>query len=284
VENRVIFLENYDINIARHLLWGADVWLNTPAVNMEASGTSGMKAAMNGVLHLSTLEGWWQEGYNGKNGWAITAGALYDKPDLQDTADANQLYDLLEHEITVLYYDRNDADIPELWVRMIKDSLFSACCNFNMNRVLCDYLKNSYLPSMRHSEIISQNNYKMLEDAVREEKEVLKYWDNINIASFTSDMDKKERLTKGDLLNIQCDIQIGRAAAELFSVELFYMLDNNNRFEVIPMQLQSIDHTLASYTCSFEVEGFGLQNINARIRPANKIVQDLHPELVKWKE
>jgi len=284
VEDRVIFLENYDINIARHLYCGADVWLNVPVHNMEACGTSGMKAAMNGALHLSTFEGWWREGYNGRNGWAITAGELHNKPDVQNAADANQLYDLLEHEITTLYYDRNEADIPEIWVRMMKDSLFSVCQKFNINRVLCDYLKKCYLPSIRYSESISQNDYKMLEKAVQEEKDVLKYWNNIKITSFLTDIEKKEHLIKGELANIECSVQTGRAPAELFSVELFYMLDNNSRFKVIPIQLESMENQIARYKCSFEVEGYGLQDINVRIKPANEIVQDLHPELIKWAE
>jgi starch phosphorylase len=284
VEDHVIFLENYDINIARHLYCGADVWLNTPVHNMEACGTSGMKAAMNGALHLSTSEGWWREGYNGRNGWAITAGELHNKPDVQNAADANQLYDLLEHEITALYYDRNEADIPEIWLRMMKDSLFSVCQDFNINRMLCDYLKKSYLPSMRYSERISQNDYKMLESAVQEEKDVLKYWNYIKITSFLTDIEKKEHLIKGELATIECSVQTGRAPAELFSVELFYMLDTNSRFKVIPMQLESMKNQIARYKCSFEVEGYGLQDINVRIRPANEIVQDLHPELIKWAE
>jgi starch phosphorylase len=284
VEDRVIFLDNYDINTARHLCWGADVWLNTPAQNMEASGTSGMKAAMNGALHLSTLEGWWQEGYTGENGWVINAGELYDNPDLQDMADAEQLYDLLEHEIAVLYYDRNDADIPEIWVRMIKNSLFSVCRNFNMNRVLCDYLKKCYLPLMQDCEDISRDDYKTLQTAAQEEKDVLKYWDNIKVTSFSTDIEKKGRLTKGELVNIQCTAKLGQAEAEIFAVELFYMLNSDHRFKIIPMQLQNLENGITNYTCSFKVEGYGLQNINARIKPANKIVQDLYPELVKWAE
>ncbi|MBL7107564.1 MAG: alpha-glucan family phosphorylase, partial [Phycisphaerae bacterium] len=106
VEDRVIFLENYDINIARHLFWGSDIWLNNPKPDMEASGTSGMKAAMNGVMHVSTAEGWWPEGYDGKNGWIINAGRIYSNSEQQDIADANQLYDLLEYQIIEFYYDR----------------------------------------------------------------------------------------------------------------------------------------------------------------------------------
>lgn len=284
VEDRVIFLENYDINVARHLCWGADVWLNTPMQNMEASGTSGMKAAMNGALHLSGLEGWWKEGFNGKNGWAITAGSLYDKPDLQDMADANQLYDLLEHEIAVLYYDRNEADIPEIWVRMMKDSLFSVCRDFNINRTLCDYLRKCYTPSMRDSTDLSKDDFQSLRSAAQEEKDCIKYWDNIKITSFSMDLVKKNHLTKGDVINAQCSVRFGPAPIELFTVELFYMLDNNNRFIIVPAQLQNKSDGSADFTCSFKIEDYGLQNINIRIKPANKIVQDLHPELVKWAE
>ncbi|MFZ0035475.1 MAG: alpha-glucan family phosphorylase [Sedimentisphaerales bacterium] len=284
VEDRVIFLENYDINTARHLVWGADIWLNTPVHNMEACGTSGMKAAMNGALHLSTLEGWWQEGYNGKNGWAITAGTPYSRPDLQDLADANQLYDLLEYEISVLYYDRDAANIPQAWVRRMKNSLFSICQNFNINRMLCDYLRECYLPSMRHSEDISQDDYKILKEAEQEENDVLKYWDKIRITSFTTDVEQKDRLTKGDIVNVQCSVQLNHVSVELITVELFYMLDNKSKFKIVPMQLQSEENTVAGYQCTFEIEEYGLQNINVRIRPANKIVQDLHPELIKWAE
>jgi starch phosphorylase len=123
VEDRVVFLENYDINVARHLAWGADVWLNNPVRENEASGTSGMKAGINGVLNLSVLDGWWPEGYNGSNGWAIT-GAEYDHPfEMQEAAEAEQVYDLIEDEITELYYDRNEAGVPVRWVQRMKDSI-----------------------------------------------------------------------------------------------------------------------------------------------------------------
>jgi hypothetical protein len=243
-----------------------------------------MKAAMNGALHLSTLEGWWKEGFNDKNGWAITAGSVYDKPDLQDMADANQLYDLLEHEIAVLYYDRNEADIPEIWVRMMKDSLVSVCRDFNINRTLCDYLSKCYTPSMQASTDLSKDDFQPLKTAAEEEKDVMKYWDIIKITSFSTDLAKKSRLTKGDTVNTQCSVRFGPAPIELFTVELFYMLDNNSRFKIISTQLQNKSDGSADFTCSFKIEDYGLQNINIRIKPANKIVQDLHPELVKWAE
>lgn len=284
IEDRVIFLENYDINTARHLVWGADVWLNMPTRNMEACGTSGMKAAMNGALHLSTLEGWWEEGYNGKNGWAITAGTIYDKQELQDIADANQLYDMLEHEVSVLYYDRNKADVPQAWVSMIKESIYSVCQNFSINRMLCDYLKQCYMPAMQDSQEMAADDFKSLKTATQQEKDLLKYWDNIKILSYSTNIDEKEKLVKGDTVDVRCGVQISQTAAEMICVELFYMLDNNTRFKIIPMELAKSDNPSSEYKCSFEIEGYGLQGINVRIRPANKIVQDLHPELIIWAE
>jgi starch phosphorylase len=287
LEDRVIFLENYDMNVARHLYWGADVWLNTPAQNMEASGTSGMKAAMNGALHLSTFEGWWQEGYNGTNGWAVTAGMLYDKSDLQDVADANQFYDFLEHEITALYYERNEADVPEGWVGMMKESLVSVCRYFNMNRVLCEYFTKFYVPASDYLKHITDDGYKLLKEAVREEKDVIKHFGKIKIISFTTDADAKERLTKGEQVEAGCSVDFQDAPDALFSVELFYMIDGGSRFKVIPMSADGGlpgQKSVILYRCVLEVDGFGIQSINVRVRPANEIVRDLHPELVKWKE
>jgi len=284
VEDRMIFLENYDMNISRHLCWGADVWLNNPARDMEASGTSGMKAAMNGVLHLSTLEGWWLEGYNGRNGWAITAGTRYNKPDLQEIADANQLYDLLENKITELYYNRNDTDIPEPWVAMMKDSISSVCQDFNMNRMLCDYLEKSYIPAMKDSAHISDDNYQLLKQAAQKEKELSKHWDKIKITSFSTNTEKEDCLTEGGNVEVECGVQFDEASPELFRVELFYMYDQDSAYKILPMELTHRQGDITYYKHSLEVEGYGRQSLNVRIKPENAIVQDIHPELIKWKD
>jgi len=284
VEDRVVFLENYDMNIARHLCWGADVWLNYPARYMEASGSSGMKAAMNGVLHLSTLEGWWPEAYNGKNGWAISAGKLYNDTNLQTVADANQLYDLLENEIAELYYSRNDTDIPHNWVAMMKSSIVSACRDFNMNRVLCDYMEKSYIPAMKESARISEGNYELLKQAVEEEKEFLRHWDSIKITSFSTSIEQKGRLAEGESMDVECGIQFGQAQPELFKVELFYVYNGDDSFKVLPMELAPKQGDITYYEHSLDIEGYGSQSLNVRIKPANTIVADIHPELIKWKD
>lgn len=284
LEDRVLFIENYDINIARHLHWGADVWLNNPARSMEASGTSGIKAAMNGVLHLSTLEGWWIEGYTGNNGWAITQGNLYDRWEMQEIADANQLYDLLENEVSEIYYDRNEADISEKWVRMMKESIFSVCQNFNMNRVLCDYLSKFYVPSRENMARIAGNDYELLNQAVAEEEAVLKYWENIEIVSFSVGTKRKEIFTEDQVVDIRCGVRFGPAQPKLFNVELYYSYDKNTAHEAPVMEPDSQEEDITYYKILLKMQGYGPQNLNVRIKPANAIVQDIHPELIKWKD
>ena len=284
VEDRVIFLEDYDLNIARHLHWGADVWLNNPAQQMEACGTSGIKAAMNGVLHLSTLEGWWREGYNGNNGWAITAGNLYDKWHLQEIADANQLYDLLEHQITELYYSRNEADIPVTWIEMMKNAIYSVCQNFNMNRMLCDYLRTAYIPAKENSSRLSEKNYKLLKKSLKDEDLILKHWGDIEIVSFLICMKQRDKFTEGEVVEIQVGVRFGQAPPELFVVELFYLHNEETTYKLFPMEISNQHEDITCYRYALEIEGYGSQALNVRIKPANEIVCDIHPELIKWKD
>lgn len=144
---RLVFLEDYDMNLARLLVQGVDVWMNTPRRPNEASGTSGMKAAMNGTLNFSVLDGWWREGFNGKNGWAIGTEAEYSNEGMQDAADAESLYDQLENEIIPLYYDNRGVDgTPYEWIARMKESIRTLAPQFSTRRMLSEYLLQSYLP------------------------------------------------------------------------------------------------------------------------------------------
>ncbi len=147
---RLVFLDDYDMNLARYLIQGVDVWMNTPRRPNEASGTSGQKAALNGVLNFSVLDGWWREGYNGKNGWAIGEDKDYDNPDEQDKADAKSLYDILENEIIPLYYlERNSDGLPGDWLARMKESIRTLAPQFSMRRMVKEYLDRMYLPIMQ---------------------------------------------------------------------------------------------------------------------------------------
>jgi starch phosphorylase len=147
---RLVFLEDYDMNVARYMVQGVDVWMNTPLRPNEASGTSGMKAAINGVLNFSVLDGWWQEGYNGQNGWAIGDDVVFSDSNQQDDADAESLYDTLENSIVPLYYGSRTADnLPSEWIARMKESIRTLAPQFTMTRMLKDYMTQLYLPSLQ---------------------------------------------------------------------------------------------------------------------------------------
>ena len=155
---RLTFLEDYDMNIARYLVQGVDVWLNTPRRPREASGTSGMKAALNGVLNFSVLDGWWREGYNGHNGWPIGEDLTREAdPEAQDEADALSLYETLENEIVPLYYEQRSADnLPADWIARIKESIRTLGGQFSTRRMLRDYMTQMYEPALHNG--IEQRN------------------------------------------------------------------------------------------------------------------------------
>jgi starch phosphorylase len=145
----LIFIEDYDMNVARHLVAGADVWQNTPRRPMEASGTSGEKAGLNGTLNFSILDGWWAEGYNGQNGWAIgNVEAEYDSEEARNHADAMSMYELLENEIVPRFYERDAAGVPHQWVKLVKESIRTIAPQFSMTRMIKEYTTNLYVPGM----------------------------------------------------------------------------------------------------------------------------------------
>jgi starch phosphorylase len=153
---RLVFLEDYDMNLARYLVQGVDVWLNTPRRPHEASGTSGMKAAMNGVLNFSVLDGWWREGYNGKNGWAIGGDVDYDNPNQQDEEDAISLYEILENQIIPLYYNKRTSDgLPGEWIDMVKETIRTLAPQFSVRRMVKEYVEQLYVEALDNKQITS---------------------------------------------------------------------------------------------------------------------------------
>jgi starch phosphorylase len=160
---RMVFLEDYDMNIARYMVQGVDVWLNTPRRPNEASGTSGQKAALNGVLNFSVLDGWWREGFNGQNGWAIGNDVDMNDPNQQDEADAESLYDTLENDIIPLYYSNRLSDNqPGDWIARIKESIRTLAPQFSMRRMVKEYTNSLYIPAMG---VVAENEKTLKEPA-----------------------------------------------------------------------------------------------------------------------
>src|SRR5262249_43409503 len=146
---RIAFVENYDIHVAKHLVRGVDVWLNNPRLPQEASGTSGQKAALNGVPHLSILDGWWYEGYKGTNGWAINPGATEGVNDEnRDATDAEALYRVLEEEVVPLYFDRDSDGVPRRWIQLVKEAIRTVAPLYSARRMVKEYTERMYVPAI----------------------------------------------------------------------------------------------------------------------------------------
>ena len=180
---KIIFLEDYDFLLARRLVSGVDIWMNTPTRPLEASGTSGEKAEMNGVVNLSVKDGWWLEGYREGAGWALTEKRTYQTQGYQDRLDAATIYGLLENEIIPLYYNKNKKGISEGWVKVIKNSIALIAPHYTMKRQLDDYYDKFYVKEAKRFKEIAKNNYQLAKDIAQWKETVVERWDGINVVS-----------------------------------------------------------------------------------------------------
>ncbi len=178
---KIIFIENYEIGLAKRLIRGVDVWLNTPTRPLEASGTSGEKVVMNGGLHFSVLDGWWAEGYKPGAGWALQKDKVYDDQDLQDQFDAQTIYTLLENEIIPLFFKRNEKGIPVAWVDCIQKSIAEVAPEFTMNRMLRDYIDRFYYDLYERNIKLKENDHERLTRVSNWKRKILRVWDEIEI-------------------------------------------------------------------------------------------------------
>ncbi|HPR17378.1 MAG TPA: alpha-glucan family phosphorylase [Candidatus Cloacimonadota bacterium] len=279
IEHRFVFLENYDINIARHLVQGVDVWLNNPIKPLEASGTSGMKAGMNGILNLSVLDGWWPECYNSQNGWAILSDENANDSRVRDTLEANELYNLLEDTVTRLYYDQDRNGLPTAWIEMMKNSIFDVGSGFNMHRMLRDYLNKFYLSAFRNISELSNNHFEKLHQLKQIQDQIKQYWTKIKFVNVDMNLYHEEQTDSGRELNIKADIDIDGASEDLVRVEAFYRKDDKN-WELIPLQFISRENEIAHFATTTCISGKGKQSINVRIRPCFCCYHDFEDNII----
>ncbi len=284
---RIVFLEDYDINIARYMVQGADVWLNNPRRPLEACGTSGMKAAANGALSLSILDGWWDEGYLGDNGWAIGSGEEYENPDYQDQIESRDLYDLLEQSVAPLFYERGIDDIPREWINMMKRSISTICPEFNSHRMVSDYIEHSYVPCAATSEILKKNDFKILKETVAWKKRIRKDWPNLKIMEVT--VDQGSHTIKGQELDISVTIDTFGHNPEELKVEILHgPINTYEEFKVRHVTILN-EFRRANGDGAFMFFGkipllyTGLYGYNVRIRPyASHLPASESHNLILW--
>lgn len=284
VEDRVVFVENYNLNIAKHLVQGVDVWLNTPLKPLEASGTSGMKAGVNGVLNFSVRDGWWDECYDGENGWAITAGDKYSNYDMKLAAEANQVYDLLEDELTPIFYERNDSDVPEEWVERMKKSIYTVGKGFNMHRMIREYFYKYYLKETKTIKSILHSEEGVLEKLKAYKKKVDAHWENIYIKEFNPGIELKTP-SSGDTVKVSVISYLDGADESDYSLELVYNYseDPGKQTRIKMEFIKKLPNNLVEHQAHVTLKGAGVQSLSVKLCPTYDLFRQSYPNYIKWK-
>jgi starch phosphorylase len=216
---RIVFLENYDTVISRYLVQGVDIWLNTPRRPLEASGTSGMKAAMNGALNLSVLDGWWDEAASPRTGWSIGKGESYENLEYQDRVEAGALLELLQSEIVPLFYDRGSDNVPRGWIALMKSAMRELCAVFNTNRMVHEYIMNAYQPALERRSRLEEDGCRRARELARWRERVAKAWSDVKIARVQTTLPKVTEV--GSEVEVQAWVRIGTLTPDDLAVETY---------------------------------------------------------------
>ena len=285
-KGKIFLLENYNIAMSRYLISGVDVWLNNPRRPMEASGTSGQKASVNGVINFSVLDGWWAEGYNQYNGWTIGTNAEYDSYEIQDRADSESLYYTLENKIAPLYYAKEKCGFSPKWVEMMKESIVTTGGKYSTARMLVDYTEQLYLPLCDLTNkyyqdvdnVAAYNNWK---------HDLFNNWKDIKITQ-VNNLDNIT-IDAGNNIEVKCEVELPNINVENIEVEVYYgkILDNGvvENVSIIPMWLEKADeeNRKYSYTAKVELSTGGNYGYTFRVMPKHEmILEPTNLNLVKW--
>ncbi len=288
-KGKVILLENYNMALARRLVQSVDVWLNNPRVPMEASGTSGQKACINGVLNLSVLDGWWREGYNGKNGWAIGTDTIYENEYYQDNADSESLYEILEKNLVPLYYDRDEHGIPVKWVKMMKESVKSLAAEYSTQRMVQEYTNRFYVPSLERVNSIAADGYQPARTLAQWKQTVKESWQQVSIIGGRPHSGSENiPAVSGEKISLEALVTLGSLKPDDVSVELYFgNMDSTGRIEkgeFVPMQFveETRPGTYRNKADLVLMDG-GEYGYNFRIIPGRRDLADkFELRLVKW--
>ncbi|MDZ7264056.1 MAG: alpha-glucan family phosphorylase [candidate division KSB1 bacterium] len=284
--NRIVFIEDYDMVSSRYLVQGVDLWLNTPRRFMEASGTSGMKAAVNGVLNLSILDGWWDAAYNPRIGWAIGRGEAYEDHNYQDNVESQAIYNLLEKEIIPLFYDRGKNGLPRKWIEVMKSSMAEICPVFNTNRMAHEYHQQFYLPAMTKFDLLFADEQQKAKQLTLWKHTVAKNWQKIRFVS----IDEKKPIEHqvGAAIEVQVKIALGTLTPNDVSVQIYHgYVDEDN--EIINARIEPMNwvekhrDNIHSFSGKISCQSSGLYGYTVRVIPQNELLSTPHETgLIFW--
>jgi starch phosphorylase len=284
--HRIVFLENYDIHVARYLVQGCDIWLNTPRRGMEASGTSGMKAALNGVLNCSIMDGWWDEAFQPEEGWAIGRGEEYANPDTADQLESQALYDLLEQEIIPLFYDRDEHDVPRRWVERMKQCIAALAPVFNTNRMVQQYAEQSYLPALHRAQMLAADGLKKSVVLAHQKTRLRSAWSKMRIEEVAANTDRP--LGVRDTLEIAVIAQLGELKPEEVRLQVYSgRLNNDNQLidghASDLMHQEDLGNGAHRFKGSIATGTSGRHGFAIRVVPGGEIFEGVNePGLILW--
>jgi starch phosphorylase len=285
VRDKIVFLEDYDMHLARHLLQGADAWLNTPRRPLEACGTSGMKAAINGVLNVSVLDGWWCEGYSGDRGWRIGNGEENEDHGYQDTVESQALYNVLENEVIPCFYDRKNGNLPGCWLKKMKASMKMAMESFCSLRMVSDYEKRYYIQAARRWDALLAEKAGEARRLADQSNRLRELWQNIEIKPPHREIPGPYRV--GDSFHVTSEVNLGEIRPDEVDVELYYghleSLEKLSASRIEPMAVvEDRGEGKYLYGCNLNCDISGRFGFTVRVAPAGDDWVKSTPRLLTW--
>ena len=284
---RILFLENYDMVMGKMLTSGVDVWLNTPTRPLEASGTSGEKAIMNGVVNFSVLDGWWAEGYKEGAGWAIPETRTYENQGFQDELDAEIIYNTLEEDIIPAYYAKNENGYSEKWIRHIKNTIAGIAPHFTMQRQLNDYYKKFYAPLLQSGKKMQEQHFTFAKKLAQWKEKVQAAWDNLTVLSLEVPDSVKGPIAYGKHFVAEIKLHAPGLTAEDLGIEIIMGNRTNGNIEKIlyrqPLRPEQENGEVIRFTCNFPLAHSGIVDYAFRLFPQHPLLAHrMDFPLVKW--
>ncbi len=286
---KVVLVENYNMTLARNMVQGVDIWLNNPRRPLEASGTSGQKVSINGIINFSVLDGWWCEGFNGNNGWAIGDDTFYGDENYQDNADSEFIYNTLEKQIIPIFFDRNEKGIPTKWLKVMKESIKSLTPVYSTHRMVQEYTLSTYLPLIARYNKISENKFRIAKDLCEWKSNIEKNWPQVQIISDkTMNQLKEHNCISNEPFKISTTVYLGSIDPKDVCVELYYgTLDKNNTIndpEIIELSVvEKSDIGTYRYSTNIALPEGGEYAYTFRVIPTHKDLADkFETGLIRW--
>jgi alpha-glucan phosphorylase-like protein len=284
---KILFVENYDMELAKYLIRGVDIWLNTPTRPLEASGTSGEKAIMNGVVNFSVLDGWWAEGYRPNAGWALQEEPTYDNSQFQDELDAETIYTIIEEEIVPAFYELNAKKVPVRWISYIKNTISEIAPHYTMKRQLDDYFRQYYNKLLKRSRIIISKNYEMARHIASWKRKVLRGWDSIEVVSIKTPDSTLRPLSLGESFKAEVILDLNELSGTDIGIEVLFGKKVNDEVKeptfIEEMTVVKSEKNIVSYACDITINQAGVYDFVFRLYPKSSLLphrQDFN--LVKW--